>query len=147
MNKLTCNVESYDLVFENCDIIRIYPDEIDKISATHQDNITDLYNEDYCGTILNLIMILNENRDYIPFQEVDGLGFEKDKMPIFYRISWNDIAQIHINYTDGNKKWFFVDWSGTDEINNNQKTEIIDGRLHVSIDENNNTLNIKRKSE
>src|SRR5574344_2322584 len=127
MNNVPMEIAYCEFIFENCDSLKIYPEEIDKWKMNFSKEIDMKKKSISKGVISYFTMIINENRDYISFEVSDEHIPNFDKISIYYRISWNDIAQIKITYSNGDIECFYVDWSDTTEINDYQKTEIIDG--------------------
>ena len=90
----------------------------------------------------DITLILNENINYLPFNQSYS-----ELTPIYYRISaYNDIAGFDIEFQDGTKALLYVRYTPKDSSlgsrNIYQSSEILDGKLIVTICMANSPVNI-----
>ena len=129
---------SVDLVFENCDFVKIDADNIEfyisdfnevtficSNSTTKHEMISDF----------SAIIEKKANKKYSEF----GVGEESDKT-IFERItSYSDITWVQFNYDDKSRDEYVIDWGGESDYDNDfQSSEISnDGNLQIKINKRN----------
>lgn len=129
-------ISKISIVFENCDSATIPFSYISKFNLNNiTKNIgkpfTDIYGYEYY-TSNDVTFILNENFDYLPFNE----SYKKPES-IYFRLCCRDITAFSIEFQDSTKAYVYVDYepesSDIGAKNLYQLSEIIDGKLITTI--------------
>lgn len=142
------DIESIDIIFENCDYVNI---PADHILYLYFDKITRQISTD---TILQIIdmQVAETTVIYLKESAFDietWLSSEQDKILLKDRIlNFNDITSIEIHYNDKNKTGdnIYINWGGNDDYNNpNQHTSLANDlekgiKIYIGEDSNDNTI-------
>ncbi|AVR55457.1 hypothetical protein HOT02_gp012 [Staphylococcus phage phiSA_BS2] len=135
------NIKYIDLVLENCDVVRLEPEDV---SRFHIDGITE--GIDYYGTYKGDSRI-SRTRHCTYFgilidkpKEIPQVGFAYPDNANAYEmiIAHSDITAIDIIYEGGTNEYIYVDFNEyNDNYNINQKNEYYNNMLEVTITESN----------
>lgn len=139
--RVKMNIKYIDLVLENCDVVRLDPEDVIRLSI---DGITESI--DYYGIYkgdsnvsrthhCTYFGILIDNP-----REINQIGFAYPDNTNAYEMitEYPDITAIDITYEDGSNEMIYVDFNEyNDNYNINQKNEYHNNMLKVTITESN----------
>ncbi|AFF28499.1 hypothetical protein qdsa002_38 [Staphylococcus phage qdsa002] len=135
------NIKYIDLVLENCDVVRLEPQDV---SRFHIEGVTE--GIDYYGTYKGTSH-MNRTRHCTYFgilinkpKEIHQVGFAYPDNTNAYEMitAYSDITAIDIIYEDGTNEYIYVDFNEyNDNYNINQKNEYYNNMLEVTITESN----------
>ena len=148
MNKDTKYLEELEIVFENCDYIKLSKDCIklfyfgDIVKVIRGNNI--ISSEVMIYQIAKDVSI---QIDYRKLKEDNPLT-DFGELALTRLFKSGDITQIHLKYSDNKTEWFYVDWNKkSDYINEFQYNELNKTVLTISINKDNLNRNIKTKRD
>lgn len=133
------------IFFENSDEVTLPFSIIDQFTI-NDISLYDSDDDDYDDTDYfqnaDITLVLNESINYLPFNQSYS-----ELTSIYYRISvYNDIAGFNIEFQDGTKALLYVRYAPKDSSlgshNIYQSSEILDGKLIVTICKANSPVNI-----
>lgn len=125
-------IKQIELCYENCEVFLIQPQFIKYILVSEEKMKYDVreFPKRYKEASAIEFFIASDS------DQIGGLWMEKKRQPFERTKCFDDIVCIDIEYINGAKEAIYASWDGTDEINNNQTTEI---------DQNGNLLVIIKK--
>lgn len=138
------------IFFENSDEVVLPFSIIDQFTINEISKYEDVDEEDedmdYYQSA-DITLVLNESINYLPFNQSYS-----ELTSIYYRISvYNDIAGFNIEFQDGTKALLYVRYAPKDSSlgsrNIFQSSEILDGKLIVTICKANSPVNTPEKKE
>lgn len=138
-------VSKIAIFFENSDEVTLPFSIINQFTINEISKYEDIYEDDedmdYYQNA-DITLILNESINYLPFNQSYS-----ELTSIYYRISvYNDIAGFNIEFQDGTKALLYVRYAPKDSSlgshNIYQSSEILDGKLIVTICKANSPVNI-----
>lgn len=136
MPNLQVNINSIELVFENCESVSLNPSEFKYLSIDGIDKSKHIN----CFQYKNGEEIINNNCDYfhilINKESLKKMIGFNDRISLKERLGYYDITQVILNY-GGREEIIFVPWSEISEFSNDEyeKHETLDnGDMEITIE-------------
>lgn len=125
-------IKTLQLVFENCETVKIYGEDIALIDYA----IKKERNLGVGGQVTKMKYL--SDLQLVLHQDANGLdeGIFTDNKNIFDRIrEYNDITTVVITTASGKEKTYHIDFAGNDSMNNERQSSSINesGCLHITI--------------
>lgn len=140
MDKDTKYLEELEIVFENCDFVKLSKNFVESFYFGDIVKVLRKFNV-FSSEIMTyqIAKDISIQIDYRKLKEDNSLT-DFGELALTRLLKSRDITQIHLKYSNNETEWFYVDWSNTqDTINEFQYNDLNKTVLTISINKDNNS--------